>query len=48
MTPGGLGGGIGRVVRHCRSRVVADVNEGIVFVVNGDRCKGVHGKSMDV
>jgi len=24
------------------------MDEGVVLAVNGDRCKGVHGKSMDV
>ena len=27
---------------------MANIDEGIVFVVNGDRCKGIRGKSMDV
>ena len=27
---------------------MADVNKGIVFAVNGDRYKGIRGKSMDV
>jgi len=46
MAPRGLGRHVNRVVRHGGGEVEAD--EGIVFAVMCDRCKGVRGKSMGV
>jgi len=48
MAPRGFGRGVDRIVGHDRGGVVADVNKGIVLAVNGDRCKGILGKSSDV
>ena len=44
----GFHGGIDRVIGHSGGSIGANVDKGVVLVVNGDRCKWVCSKSMGV
>jgi len=44
----GFRGGIDGVIGHSGGSIGTNVDKGVVLVVNGDRCKGVRGKSMGV
>ena len=48
MASRGFSQRIDGVVGHGRGDVIADVDEGVLFAVMCDRCKGIRGKSMDV
>jgi len=44
----GFSRGVNGVVRHVGGGASTDVDKGVIFAINGGRCKGVHSKSMDV